>query len=420
MSQDTKLNEKQNEAYSLMASKKNLLLTGCGGVGKSYLIKKFVRTYCHSRNIAVTSTTGTSALLIGGTTLHSYLGIGLGTGNVDFLVDRINKMFWLKKRWLDLDCLIIDEISMLDPALFDKLETVARKIRCNIRPFGNIQLILSGDFLQLPSVGTDYFCFEAKSWRKCITNVICLTEIIRQSNKHFQNILNSIRIGDISDEVKDILNSRIGIELKNEYGIKPTKLFSKNWAVDRVNNNELDILAEDGREFFEYEMDIMVYPEVKNKQASIDKYLKFCSFKQSIQLCIGAQVMLSYNLDMDSGLCNGSRGVVVDFRNDLPVVKFLNGQIRIIEPQIYEFEESEKKILRASQIPLKIAYALSIHSCQGSSLDYAEIDLSEAFACGQSYTALSRVKNLEGLSIIDIDYGRIYANETVLEFYKNL
>ena len=194
-------------------------------------------------NIAVTSTTGTSALLLNGTTLHSFLGIGLGTDNIRRLVDKIFNNDWLRKRWILLECLVIDEVSMMHPDLFDKLEEIARIIRNNSKPFGGIQLALSGDFLQLPCIGTMNFCFQAKSWKKCVPNIIYLDEIIRQGDRKFQECLNAVRLGAITERAKKILDSRVGIKLSNGYGIQPTKLYSKNINVEKENDAELDKLA---------------------------------------------------------------------------------------------------------------------------------------------------------------------------------
>ena len=271
---NVKLRSQQEKAYNILAKGENLFLTGPGGSGKSLIVKMFMKVYQYSRNIAITSTTGTSALLIGGTTLHSYTGIGLGQGSVDAITTKIFKYAWLRKRWNELETLIIDEVSMLSPELFDKLEEIARIVRHDERPFGGIQLVLSGDFLQLPTVGSDKFCFDAKTWEKCVPNIVYLDEIIRQNDSVFQKCLNNIRIGNCPKEVIKVLNERIGVELKNDYGIKPTKLYSLNYNVDRVNNEELDELAQDGREFKEYEMETNVYRSVKNKMAVIEKFKK--------------------------------------------------------------------------------------------------------------------------------------------------
>lgn len=385
------------------------------------VIKMFMRSYASQRIIAITSTTGTSALLLNGTTLHSYLGIGYGKGSVEAITTKILDMSWLKRRWIKLQTLIIDEVSMLDPILFDKLEIIARNVRRNNKPFGGIQLILSGDFLQLPCVGTDKFCFEADSWLKCIKYTIYLDQIIRQSNVTFQGVLNDVRLGQTTEEVRKILDSRIGVSLVNDFGIKPTRLYSLNRDVDRINESELDALAIDKNvQFYEYEMDIVVYPTVNNKVAAMEKFKKDCNAPEILQVCTGAQVMLLKNLDLTLGLANGSRGVVINFFEEKPVVKFLNGQEKIIDWEVWEVEENDKKILSAKQIPLRVAYAISIHKSQGSSLDYAEIDLSTIFEYGQAYVALSRVKSLEGLSIINVDYNHIKANPKAVAYYKYL
>ena len=419
LSTEIKLTEKQNIAYNLMTNGKNVFVTGPGGVGKTAVIKMFIKVYKQNKIMGVTSTTGISALLFGGVTLHSFLGIGLGQGSVESIVSKLYKRPHLRKRWCETEVLIIDEISMLSSALFDKLENVARRIRHNEEPFGGIQLILSGDFLQLPSIGSDDFCFESKSWYKCVEKTVYLTEIMRQKDVDWQNCLNDVRVGLLSKKTRKLLKTRVGVELKNDFGIKPTKLFSTNYLVDYINNKELDLLAESEPEFYEYNMEIHVYPGVKNKDYAIEKYKKSCNAPETLQLCVGAQVMLLWNLDTDGGLVNGSRGVVTSFVGDIPMVKFLNGRELLIDYNVWEQEEQDKKILRVLQIPLKLAYALTVHRSQGCSLDYAEIDLSNTFEYGMAYVALSRVKKIEGLSIIDINFDKIKANERAVEFYKN-
>lgn len=411
-----KLTEQQSSALSILNRGENLFLTGPGGVGKTAVLKYFSNNYVG--NIAITSTTGTSALLIKGTTLHSFLGIGLGKKSVNKLVQKILNMNWLYNRWRKLDCLVIDEISMMSPKLFDKLEEVARTIRNNENPFGGIHLVISGDWCQLPCIGTNKFCFEAKTWNKCISNVVYLEKIIRQGNQSFQKCLNAVRMGNITDEVKNMLNKRIGIQLDNNYGIKPTKLYAKNINVTEQNNIELDKLAKKGLEFNAYELTAEV---PNNKKYMKNKFAKFCPVNKRIELCKGAQVMLAKNLDLSAGLANGSRGVVIDFTDKhIPIVKFLNGEERVIHIDSWEIEENNKIVCRLYQIPLRIAYALTIHRCQGCSLDYAEIDLSDIFEYGQAYVALSRLKSLQGLSIINIDYECIQVDPIAKSYYMNL
>jgi ATP-dependent DNA helicase PIF1 len=414
------LKNSQIPAYKAMIKGKNVFLTGSAGSGKTYLIKLFVQNFKNYIKIGVTSTTGTSALLINGTTLHSYLGIGFGDAEIEILYKKIIKFGWLVKRWKELYCLIIDEISMLKPELFDKLEELARIIRGNDKYFGGIQLIVSGDFCQLPPIGTSYFCFEAESWKNCITNTIYLNKIFRQCDDKFQNILTKLRLGIVDKEVKDTLNGCINKKLENDFGIKPTMLFSLNKQVNELNEKELDLLSASDCDFYEYTMELVVIKVTDSPSAIKQKFLKNTIFNEEIQLCVGAQVMLLINLDLGSGLANGSRGVIIDFIDYFPVVKFLNGQQRIIDYHIWEIEENGKPILRIKQIPLKIAFAVSIHKVQGSTLEYVEIDLSNIFEFGQAYVALSRVKSLDGLSIIGIDYNLIKAHPKAIEYYSNI
>ena len=415
------LSTKQKEAYNLIINGRNVLLTGEAGCGKSAIIKLFYNEYMLYKNISVTSTTGTSALLINGTTLHSFLGIGLGKASVDILYLNIVKKPYIAKRWRDLNVLVIDEISMLDPELFDKIEQLARSIRKNNKPFGGIQIVLSGDFLQLPNVSDpNSFCFEANSWSKCIDNVVYLTEIFRQNDEVFQKVLSEVRIGTLSDESVGILESRIDAELTNEFGIIPTKIYALNVDVDNENQRALDTIAEENEdlEFCEYNR---THSVLKKSLKFVDEKLKkVCIAPETLQLCIGAQVMLIYNLDMEFGLANGSRGVVSGFESDIPVVKFLNGETRTIDYHEWIIEENGEKILSICQIPLKVAYACSVHKIQGITLDYVEIDIQDIFEAGQAYVALSRVKTLAGLSIRNFNVENIFSNKKARKFYENL
>lgn len=411
-----KLNEKQLIAFNMMKEGKNVFITGPGGVGKTALIKIFKMDQCKYSNIVITSTTGTSALLLNGTTIHSFLGIKTGNGSIESMVVEIQKKKYIRDKWTNTDCLIIDEISMLDPDLFDKLEHMARIIRKNDKPFGGLQLILSGDFLQLPCVGTNKFCFQAESWPKCIVNTVYLTQIIRQNDVNFQVCLNNIRLGIINDNIKDILSSRIGAKCVNKYNIIPTKLYSNNYEVENINNMELDNLSKDGRQFYEYEMIIQ-----SKSTFNLEKLKKHCNAQEEVQLCIDAQVMLLKNIDIDNGLVNGSRGIVTQFIDDLPLVRFINGMERIIDLASWDILDHNNKCINTIiQIPLKVAYAISIHKSQGCSLDCVEIDLSNIFEYGQAYVALSRVKSLQGLSIVNINFNKINAHPIAVEYYNSL
>lgn len=430
--------KKQEYAYSLMKTGKNVFITGGGGVGKSHVINRFIQEYRPIRKIGITSTTGISALLIGGSTLHSYLGIGLGEGTYEAVVKRIKNNKLKVKRWKELQTLIIDEVSMLTPELFDKLEYIARTLRRNSQPFGGIQLILSGDFLQLPCVNTDNFCFEANTWKTCVTHIVHLDEIVRQSDKQFQECLSAIRMGEIKPEHREYLEQCIGKKLKNEIGIKPTLLFPKNHMVDNYNTKMLEKEAAKSGEIIEYEMvlekhkpdpkDLVAAGYVNEEILSImkeyevipDKLIKNCPAVENLQLTLGCQVMLLINLDIESGLVNGSRGIVSEFVEGIPVVSFMNGIKILIDFHTWEFKKDEFIVATLTQIPLRLGYSFSIHKSQGSTIDLVEMDLSDVFEYGMAYVALSRVKDISGLSIRNICWEKIKAHPKAIEFYKNL
>lgn len=383
-SSNQKLTKLQQKAFDCMVNGENIFLTGCAGTGKSLVIQMFKNLYGKNKNIAITSTTGVSAIVIGGTTLHSYLGIGLGTGSVDDLVSKITKSARSRQRWTSLDILVIDEVSMLSAELFDKLEQVA----CIVRrknpprmlkeelpdlPFGGIQLILTGDFLQLPVVGDENrFCFEGDAWRKCVSRTVELTENMRQSDTQFQEILADLRYGKMTKKARKLLESRIGVELKNDLGIKPTRIYTTNAAVDIMNETELDKLAKDN-EFYQYDMEIYFYEFVQDREQAIEKYRKNSLAPEKLQLCKGAQVMLLHNLAVEAGLANGSRGVVIDFLEGIPMVRFLNGMEQLIDFHSWEIEEGKKKVVRLTQMPLKLAWAVTTHKCvSGNTIIYTE------------------------------------------------
>ena len=424
------LSDKQKNAFEYMKTGKNVFLTGPGGSGKSFLIKYFIDWYKSEKEeeyskIYITSTTGLSSILIDGMTIHRYSGIGIGEKDIDTLYKKIIKMKNLKNRWRNTDVLIIDEISMMEPDIFDKLEILAKKIRNSELPFGGIQIILSGDFLQLPPVKSNNFCFESFTWEMVVDKVFYFDKIIRQDDVNLQNVLNNIRIGIIDDGVKDMLNSRLNKELNNDKGIIPTILFSKKKMVMDYNDSELNILINKGNEkyiyesYYEFSKNISeeskkFYIELINSQYQVDN---------KITLALSSQVMLTINLP-DLDLANGSRGVIIDFikygENKYPIVLFLNGKILEVKPHEYVIDENGD-IIKKFQIPLILSWAITIHKAQGMTLELVKTDIGKSiFEYGQVYVVLSRVKNLEGLSLINIDYSKIKAHPKILKYYENI
>lgn len=404
------MNPEQEYAYSDIISGKNVFITGGGGVGKSYLIKFFYDRY--KSDTFITSTTGISALNIGGQTIHSLLGIGLGTDTVENLVKKIKRSKKVKL-WREIKTLIIDEISMLDPVLFDKLEEVARIVRKSESPFGGIQLVITGDFCQLPCVNSDKFCFEAISWDRCIEKTHYLKQIVRQSDEDFIRALENIRIGVIENDTKKALESRI-VEFDEKNEIKPTMLYPYNAQVDLINHKELIKLVSVTKKSETYTLEKAISP------GYFGSVIIPSNLPETVTLAIGAQVMLTINLDLANGLVNGSRGVVISFtENRLPVVKFLSGTYTV-NYYTNTYEEKEKILYTYTQIPLKLAWAISIHKSQGMTLDLVKTDLTRVFEYGQGYVCLSRVKNLEGLYLSGINYQKIRCHPKASKYYQDL
>jgi ATP-dependent DNA helicase PIF1 len=418
---------KQKEALNSILDGKNVFLTGPGGTGKSHLLKIFIERYNKinilsdsEKELYVTSTTGISSLLINGKTLHSYAGIGLGNKSYDFYIDKIKKNYKLKNRWRNTKILIIDEISMLEPELFEKLEIIARKVRNNEKKFGGIQLVISGDFLQLPPVNSNKLCFESNIWSDIIDKTFYFQENLRQDNKEFQDILNKIRLGNVDEDVKNCLTSCINRN-KTNLLIEPTILYSKRHMVKEYNSDKLKLLSSNDKQIYKSTIE---YKNIKNeyKEAYADIINKMCDVENEIELTIGTQVMLVVN-GIDDNLANGSIGKIIKFDNNYPVVLFTNGIEKLITEYKWSLSDDNKKEpnVYKFQIPLVLAWAITIHRAQGATLDYIETDLGYSiFEYGQIYVVLSRVKTKEGIFIKNINFNKIKANPKAIEFYNNL
>lgn len=406
------MNQNQEYAFSLVEKGKNIFVSGPAGTGKTHFINEVVnrmRYKHHNKIIGKTAMTGSAALLIGGTTLHSYLGIGICKDTLDMIL-RIRK---LRKHtiWETTDILIIDEVSMLSKEMLESLDYIGRELRRNPRPFGGIQLILCGDFCQLGCIGSEYFCFESEVWNKHIHETVLFTESFRQKNDLvFANMLDNIRFGEITPDIEEALNSRL-MEYQKTGDIEPTRLYSYKKDVNEINKHYLDDLITNQKK------PSNVY-SIRSKSPK-DKIKKYISdIDQKLQLCIDAQVILTVNLDIENGLINGSRGVVKQFTlNGLPVVTFMNGITVTIDYFTCSIEERSVEVCSYSQIPLMLGWAITIHRSQGMTLDFVITDLSNLFDYGQGYVTLSRIRNLNSLYITNIDFSKIKCNPKVVDFY---
>jgi len=423
-------NKKQKDAFEAMINGYNIFITGPGGSGKSHVINYFVNYFKNNletkdEKIHVTSSTGLSSLLINGITINQYAGIGVFDKENDYYIKRINRNKAIRERWLKTKTLIIDEISMISSDFFEKLDLLAQKIRKNKIPFGGIQIILSGDFLQLPPVKSTNFCFESFSWDITIQKTFYFNEIIRQKDVSFQNVLNKIRIGIVDDEVRKTIDTCYNRKLENKDGIIPTLLFSRKDMVKTYNEEKLNDLIDKDNEKQLYESRYVFSKKIKDeaKPGYIELInSQFSNIDDTILMTKYSQVMLNVNIP-DEGLANGSRGVIIGFSfNEYknPIVQFLDGKILEIKPHDYKIEENNESVIKR-QIPLIHAWAITIHKAQGMSLEYIQTDIGQSiFEYGQAYVVLSRIRSLEGLSLINIDYSKIKAHPKIIEFYNNL
>jgi ATP-dependent DNA helicase PIF1 len=423
-------NKNQKNAFEAMINGNNIFITGPGGSGKSHVINYFVKYFKENlenenEQLFVTSSTGLSSLLINGITINQYAGIGTFDKENDYYIKRIKKNKTIRERWSKTKTLIIDEISMISATFFEKLDILAQKIRKNKNPFGGIQIILSGDFLQLPPVKSTEFCYESFSWDITIQKTFYFNEIIRQKEVSFQNVLNKIRIGIVDDEVKNTIDSCLNRKLENKDGIVPTLLFSKKDMVKKYNEEKLNELLSKDNEKYIYESKYVFSKKIKEESKSgyielIDS--QYNNIENNILMTKYSQVMLNVNMP-EEGLANGSRGIIIGFSlNEYknPIVQFLDGKILEIKSHDYKIEEKNESVIKR-QIPLIHAWAITIHKAQGMSLEYIQTDIGQSiFEYGQAYVVLSRIRSLEGLSLINIDYSKIKAHPKILEFYEKL
>ena len=460
MSETIQLSEQQQDIYDKYVSGKNIFITGPGGCGKTKIIQYILDDALQrGKKVQLCAMTGCAAVLLerNAKTVHAWSGIGMANGSVEEVAEKVLKTSYKRKRW-KIDLLIIDEVSMMSMKLFHILHEIGRWVHRKPQiPFGGIQVIFSGDFYQLPPVGnpedkeTTQFCFESALWKRTFDEQIELTKIFRQKDKAYIKILNQIRQGRLKRSTITMLEQYVNREPEEGNLVVPTKLLPLRRSVEAINRKFMnEIKSEEHVYDSNYVYDIPetseFYQAVSNKSSStntitdIDELeLTLKSFtteqkkkeldmmsgnlncKPNLTLKAGAQVMCIVNLDMESEqqICNGSQGVVVYFENKYPVVRFHNGATRVMAPHIWTSEKIPN--IGIQQIPLILSWAVTIHKSQGMTLDMAEIDIGNGiFECGQSYVALSRVKNLDGLYLTSFNPRKIRIKKKVAEFYKKL
>ncbi len=405
---------KQTQALRVMMDGNSVFLTGAPGSGKTYVLNKFIQlAKMAKKRVAVTASTGIAATHIGGTTIHSWSGLGIR----DEISDRDEK--WLKdndrllKRYNNVDVLIIDEVSMIHGKRLDMINQVCKWLRESEEPFGGIQVILTGDLFQLPPINRGDtsidFVHLSNAWAELNPKICYLSEQHRQLNDPLLDLLESMRSNDINQAHFDALSERLGLEAPEEIAI--TKLYSHNQDVEQINEDHLKAISSDSKVF------VM---ETYGVQAKVDQLIKSVLAPEILELKIGAEVMFVAN-NFSEGYVNGSRGKVVDFKDGSPLVELQSSKRVIkVEKNSWALEEDGKERARVSQLPLRLAWAITIHKSQGMSLDSAEIDLSRAFTPGMGYVALSRVRSLDGVYLKGINNTALAMHPEIFSFDDTL
>lgn len=384
----------QSEALSILETGVSVFLTGEPGSGKTHTIARYC-SWLRARGIepAITASTGIAATHLHGMTVHAWSGIGIHEKATDAIVDAIASKEHVARRIQKTSVLIIDEISMLSADAFDLVDAVCREVRRNDLPFGGMQVVLVGDFFQLPPVrgrGSEAaFAFEAQSW-KALNPIVCyLDEQHRQEDPRFLSVLATIRRAEDDPGVASALLSR-ETEPDEELEDVP-RLHTHNADVDRVNEDKLSRLPGASKVF---------RMSSRGGAPIIESLKRGCLSPETLVLKEGAVVMGTKNIP-NLGLANGTLGVVIGFgRDGSPMIETRDGRTITVPAAEWVIEEQGKVKASITQVPLRLAWAMTVHKSQGMSMDAAAIDLSRAFEYGQGYVALSRVRSLEGLHLL--------------------
>lgn len=478
------LTDQQEYFIERVLKRKNVLLTAPGGFGKTYALQEIADRLREKKKIFyLTATTGVAAInMIDGTdhsalTLHSWMGLGLADDPIESLVRRVFATSGIRlgrlarQRWAKAEYLFIDEVSMLDPRLIEVIHEIACAVRKNTKPFGGITVVFSGDFAQLkpvkPKANVTY-AFQHELWKQFNIEEIYLTKAFRFDKQDWADILLRIRLGKetkadykmlktrlIDEEEEELKDSKKSIQRKKErdvlakivepYDAVPdvfdfvtTEIHSTNEVVAHVNQRERNLIQPREEMIVEFEYTTAEFGRDGSNSSTLDAWLtnqkKECLSKPTIELCTGAQVMCTANIDMKSGLVNGTLGIIVGWgklgekkpgcsmSEIYPIVRFINGVTATVPRREWKYSSGDHKgVITYCQIPLMYSWALTFHKVQGLTLNRARMDVGDSvFTSGQAYVGLSRVKTLEGLELISLHRSSLFADNDVVEYYEEL
>ena len=424
---------KHKEIFESYLNEENIFITGPGGTGKTYAIKQiYEHAISNNKRICVTALTGVASVLLdcNATTIHSWSGIGISNKTETQIINKINRSKFYKHNWENTDILIIDEISMMSCKLFELLNKIGQVIRCNKNPFGGIQLIFSGDFFQLPPVKETIFCFESELFNNTFEKIINLTKVFRQNDNTYKKLLLNMRKGLISKKSIELLNSKMVDENFDKNTTDITRLVPTKSKAFEINNYFINKIKDKKyiykRTYKENSENLNKIEKIKlglmseTEKESEYNYIKESTLtEENLVLKKEAYVMCIANLDLGLGIANGTTGTVVDFTPEkLPIVQFDKHKIVIGKK---EWKSENVPGISVFQIPLILAWGITIHKAQGLTLDKAIVDIGkDLFEAGQMYVALSRIKSLEGVYLKEFNINNLKINYKVLSYYKIL
>lgn len=389
----------QESALYIMKTGKNIFLTGTPGAGKTYVLNQYL-DYLKQYGItpAVTAPTGIAASHIGGMTLHSFFGIGIKESLTQYDIENLTEKKYLWDRMKNLKVLVIDEVSMLSPKLFESIDALLRAFKFSTDPFGGVQIILVGDFFQLPPISRSdserRFIFQTEVWDDLDLSTCYLNTSYRhEENGKLLHILNEIRSGNVSEDSMNHFRGRYKKMPSGNAAI--TRLYTHNMDVDKINAQELAKISEPLKKFEAH---------TTGAKKWIERIFASSLVLQNLDLKLGALVFFIKN-NYEKGYINGTLGTIIDFDVfGVPIVKTHDGKRIKAERMEWTYTDKDGKALSTiKQIPLRLAWAITVHKSQGMTLDAAEIDLSRAFEPGQGYVALSRIKSLDGLKLMGLN-----------------